>query len=186
MTGGKPAVEGLGVLVADRVARPDRMETIGTQKQINTIMFVCHPDDESIFGASALGPSTYVIVVTDANSGGTGAKRRAYLARAMSIAQSPWEMWDFPETMYEGPLAQNGWNSSTREDLVDKIREKIMGFKCLERVVTHNKYGEYALRSSESTRRLSRHMKVCKHRSNFLEGPAMSSCNFGLQQHADR
>ena len=61
--------------------------------RVNSLMVVCHPDDESVFGASALGPSTYVIVVTDANSQGRGAKRRTYLAHAMSIAQSPWEMW---------------------------------------------------------------------------------------------
>ena len=50
-----------------------------------TLLIVCHPDDESIFGASALGERTHVVVVTDANSSGKGTKRKAYLENAMKI-----------------------------------------------------------------------------------------------------
>ena len=111
--------------------------------EVKTLMFVCHPDDESIFGASALGPSTHVVVVTDANSNGSGSDRRTHLKNTMEITNTSWEMWDFPESRYHGPASCNGWSEKIQGDIVEKIRLLMTASSDITTIITHNVLGEY-------------------------------------------
>ena len=108
-----------------------------------TLLIVCHPDDESIFGASALGERTHVVVVTDANSSGKGTKRKAYLENAMKITGSSWDMWDLPESKYKGPKECNGWNTTIQDSLIIRLERLFSEYSDVSQIVTHNVLGEY-------------------------------------------
>ena len=119
-------------------------ELVGLQmRSVHTVMFVCHPDDESIFGSDALRSGTHVVVVTDADSDGLGRQRREYLRHAMEKVGASWEMWGFPESNYLGASSCAGWNQSTQDELVSKLKKTLLMFPNLKKIVTHNKFGEY-------------------------------------------
>ena len=131
-------------LVGTFLSNYEFLRVFDTHKvQNKTVMFVCHPDDESIFGASALSPHTHVVVVTDANSSGSGADRREHLKRAMRLAKASWEMWDFPESHYQSPLACSGWSIRTQHIVIDRIELLLRSSEGLESIITHNMMGEY-------------------------------------------
>lgn len=117
--------------------------SISLQSAPVILMIVCHPDDESIFGASILGTATHVVVVTDADSSNTGQFRRKSLEKAMKLASSSWDMWDLPESIYSGPNAVNGWSTTDQNYLVSRLQETFLKFESLQRIVTHNALGEY-------------------------------------------
>jgi len=110
---------------------------------VESLLIVCHPDDESIFGASALGERTHVVVVTDANTSGTGTQRKAYLENAMKITGSSWDMWDLPESQYTGPRECNGWNTTIQDSLVFRLERLFSEYSGVSQIVTHNVLGEY-------------------------------------------
>ena len=106
------------------------------------LVIVCHPDDESIFAAEFLGAESHVIVVTDANSAGEGVQRRRALGNAMELTDTTWEMWDFPETRYEGPTAPGGWDRITQSKLKYRLIDVLRAHNW-HAVITHNPFGEY-------------------------------------------
>ena len=109
----------------------------------DTLVVVCHPDDESIWGASLLGEHAHVIMVTDANSKGKGAVRRTHLEHAMTIAKTSWEMWDWPETSNYRPANNNGWSSQKQEQLVQRLKGVFSLSTGFQHIITHNQWGEY-------------------------------------------
>ena len=62
----------------------------------------------------------------------------------MSIAgQVSWEMWNFPETHYDGPFADNGWSCTTKKVLRERLAHLLRTYPEVKRVITHNVFGEY-------------------------------------------
>ena len=116
---------------------------IAEQSKKKILLIVCHPDDESIFGATVLGENTHVIMVTDANSQGKGISRRKHLGHAMKIANTSWEMWDFPETKNYRPSNKQGWSTQIQKKLVKRLTDTLLSLKAVRRIVTHNHWGEY-------------------------------------------
>ena len=118
-----------------------------------TILIVCHPDDESIFGELALGSDTHVVLVTNANASGKGLKRLGYLDGVLKTVQTTWEGWDFPETKWKGPKDCNGWNSTIQQSLVRRIEAFFVENPTIKQVITHNIVGEYGHVDHRNTHR---------------------------------
>ena len=116
-------------------------------RNIRTLLFVAHPDDESIFASRMLAETTFVVVATDGASGGHAELRRRALAHAMAVAGVRcWTQWDdFRETEnyrngYDGQ--NSGWTNSEQNRLAERIAEMLRRFGGVEKLVTHNYLGE--------------------------------------------
>lgn len=92
-------------------------------------MIVAHPDDESLFGGAALITEGNWKVVCVTN--GDNPVRRKEFEEVMYVTNSSFEMWDYCD-QYHLPL------SVSKEEL-----ERVLFEQDWEKVVTHNKQGEY-------------------------------------------
>lgn len=98
---------------------------------IDKLMFVAHPDDESIFGGAALlrEQGWKVICLTN----GKDSIRSKEFHQVMKQAGASYEIWDYPD-IYGG---------SFDVQLVGKDLRKVIGKYRSSRIVTHNLCGEY-------------------------------------------
>ena len=69
-------------------------------KNIDNLVIVAHPDDESIWGAELLDEKTHVVLVTLADSAGQGVhlRRRAFQHAMAAAGVKSFEQWDFDES----------------------------------------------------------------------------------------
>lgn len=105
------------------------------KKQINRLVFVAHPDDESIWCSEKLDYKTHVVVIFGLSRLGLEIAnlRKNEFKNAMEIAGCSYEIWNYPE--------------KTRNLQSDSIEENILkvlaNFKNIEEIYTHNEFGEY-------------------------------------------
>lgn len=105
---------------------------------INNLVFVAHPDDESIWCEEKLNENTHVVVVFGSSKLGITIthERAAELKNAMNITKSSYEIWNFSEK-----------NKYIDRKGLAIISKKIMGvldyYKDAKTIYTHNQFGEY-------------------------------------------
>jgi LmbE family N-acetylglucosaminyl deacetylase len=108
-----------------------------------TLLIVAHPDDEAVFFGNDITPSTFVIVVTNANSYGTGAHRREISKKAMkTVGVEDFEFWDFPESPNWRVSVKEFWTKDTRNSVRKKLVRSIRKVKPTQ-IYTHGRLGEY-------------------------------------------
>jgi LmbE family N-acetylglucosaminyl deacetylase len=106
------------------------------KKEINRLVFVAHPDDESIWCDKKLDNNTHVIVVFGLSKLGLEiAKiRNNEFKNAMEIAGCSYEIWNYPEKI-------NRLQSKSK--IEENIVKVLDNFKNIQEIYTHNEFGEY-------------------------------------------
>lgn len=106
------------------------------KKEINRLVFVAHPDDESIWCDKKLDNNTHVIVVFGLSKLGLEiAKiRNNEFKNAMEIAGCSYEIWNYPEKI-------NRLQSKSK--IEENIVKVLDNFKNIQEIYTHNEIGEY-------------------------------------------
>lgn len=61
----------------------------------------------------------------------------------MEIANSSWEMWDFPETQYQTPSSCPGWSDKVQSKVIERLVQLLSTLPQLKLIFTHNLFGEY-------------------------------------------
>jgi len=105
---------------------------------ISTLVFVAHPDDESIWCEEKLDNTTHVIVVFGYSKMGleTAKIRENELKNAMNITGSSYEIWNFNEK-------KMNIQPKTISAISKKIIKVLDEYKNIKTIYTHNEYGEY-------------------------------------------
>jgi LmbE family N-acetylglucosaminyl deacetylase len=105
------------------------------KKEIKRLIFVAHPDDESIWSDEKLDNKTHVVVVFGLSKLGIEVAkfRKNEFKNAMEIAGCSYEIWNYPEKL------RNLQSDSIEENIL-KVLDK---FKNIEEIYTHNEFGEY-------------------------------------------
>ena len=105
------------------------------KKEINRLIFVAHPDDESIWCDEKLDNKTHVVIVFGLSKLGLeiAKLRKNEFKNAMEIAGCSYEIWNYPEKI-------NHLNTDSIEKNILKVLDK---FKNIEEIYTHNEFGEY-------------------------------------------
>jgi len=106
------------------------------KREINRLVFVAHPDDETIWCDEKLDDKTHVVVVFGLSKLGLeiAKLRKNEFKNAIQIAGCTYEIWNYPE---KSKLTQN---DSIIEENIIKVLDN---FKNIESIYTHNEFGEY-------------------------------------------
>ena len=106
------------------------------KKEITRLVFVAHPDDESIWCDEKLDDKTHVIVVFGLSKLGLEiAKiRKNEFKNAMEIAGCSYEIWNYPDKSYR---------LKSESEIEEKIVKVLDNFKNIQSIYTHNEFGEY-------------------------------------------
>merc|ERR1740117_1910782 len=108
-----------------------------------TLLVVAHPDDEAVFFGNNLNSATHVIVVTNANSYGTGARRQKVFKDAMAaVGVTSYELWDFPESPNWRISVKQFWSVETCNAVRERLVKSIRTMKP-KQIYTHGQLGEY-------------------------------------------
>ena len=102
---------------------------------INKIMIVAHPDDESIWGGSHLLNDSYLVVCITC---GIDENRNKEFNNAMNKTNDPYITLGYPDKT-DGK--RDDWKSSY--DNIEKDIKEIIDYKNWNGIVTHNPDGEY-------------------------------------------
>jgi LmbE family N-acetylglucosaminyl deacetylase len=102
--------------------------------KINKLMIVAHPDDETLFGGGELlnHKGEYKVVCLDYGNDMT--RHREFLCAMEKLGVEKWEHWDGEE--YKTPTSYDA------KKLIPKLQRLIVE-RNWEKIVTHNKDGEY-------------------------------------------
>lgn len=106
-------------------------------KNVDRIMIVAHPDDESLWGGAHLARNNYLVVCL--TNGKTYNYRRYWeFKTAMEVTNTPNIILNYPDF-------QNGKRIDWKpyEKQIEKDISKLLNYKKWKVVVTHNPYGEY-------------------------------------------
>jgi LmbE family N-acetylglucosaminyl deacetylase len=106
------------------------------KKEINRLIFVAHPDDESVWCDEKLDNKTHVVIVFGLSKLGLeiAKLRKNEFKNAMEIAGCSYEIWNYFE---KSNKLQN--DSQIKENIL-KVLDN---FKNIEEIYTHNEFGEY-------------------------------------------
>jgi LmbE family N-acetylglucosaminyl deacetylase len=106
------------------------------KKEITSLVFVAHPDDESIWCDEKLDNNTHVVVVFGLSKLGLEiAKiRKNEFKNAMEIAGCSYEIWNYPEKSYR---------LKSESEIEENIVKVLDNFKNIQSIYTHNEFGEY-------------------------------------------
>ena len=106
------------------------------KKKITRLVFVAHPDDESIWCDEKLDDKTHVIVVFGLSKLGQEISklRKNEFKNAMEIAGCSYEIWNYPEKINR---------LKSESEIEEKIVKVLDNFKNIETIYTHNEFGEY-------------------------------------------
>lgn len=120
------------------------------------VMFVAHPDDETIWGGSHIMNGDYLVVCITC---GTKRERVLEFERIMELTNNQYIMLGYPDKTNG---ERDNWDSC-RED-IKKDMEEILALKEFDTVVTHNPKGEYGhihhIMTSELVTNLAPHDKL--------------------------
>lgn len=107
------------------------MKISSNKKKFNKIMIVAHPDDELIFGGAELikNKGYKVICITNQNN----LQRRKEFIALMNDLKQGYEIFDHTDNM----------NMKNVKEKYKEYVEKILTTNKIEKIVTHNKKGEY-------------------------------------------
>jgi LmbE family N-acetylglucosaminyl deacetylase len=105
------------------------------KKQINRLVFVAHPDDESIWCSEKLDNKTHIVVVFGLSRLGLeiAKLRKNEFKNAMEIAGCSYEIWNYPEKV----------RNLQYDSIEENILKVLANFKNIEEIYTHNEFGEY-------------------------------------------
>ena len=117
-----------------------------SDKSIDKLMIVAHPDDETIFGGNLLlnKKGWKVICITNASN----SIRRGEFIHAMKLIKAEYEMWDHEDTFFNG-----NFHPQLIIDLT-----KIFLAKPYKLIVTHNSNGEYGHIQHKALHRIVRNI----------------------------
>jgi LmbE family N-acetylglucosaminyl deacetylase len=106
------------------------------KKEITRLIFVAHPDDESIWCDEKLDNNTHVIVVFGLSKLGLeiAKLRKNEFKNAMEIAGCSYEIWNYPEKSYR---------FKSESEIEKNIVKVLDNFKNIQSIYTHNEIGEY-------------------------------------------
>ncbi|MEG0980238.1 MAG: PIG-L family deacetylase [Erysipelotrichaceae bacterium] len=104
-------------------------------KDVDHLMIVAHPDDETIWGASHLLKDKYLVVCI---TNGKNNKRHKEFVKVMKKIKTPYLILNYPDKV-KGQ--RDDWKSS--EEAIQKDLNYIMNFKDWKLIATHNPKGEY-------------------------------------------
>lgn len=106
------------------------------KKEISRLVFVAHPDDESIWCDEKLDNMTHVIVIFGLSKLGIeiAKVRKNEFKNAMKIAGCSYEFWNYPDKSIK-------FNSESI--IEDNIMKVLDNFKNIQTIYTHNELGEY-------------------------------------------
>lgn len=101
----------------------------------NSLMIVAHPDDETIWGGAHLLEDDYLVVCITC-----GGKRNRVeeFKKALAISDDQYLMLNYPDKVHGKRDEWKKVKPNIKKDL-----EKIMRLKHWDKIVTHNKQGEY-------------------------------------------
>ena len=101
------------------------------------LIIVAHQDDESIWAADILNSTCYVLVICGKNKDHNITKiRNIEIKNAMNIIKCEYEVCDFYDKKYR-------WDDIIKKNIEIKIINTINNFPSLQKIYTHNEYGEY-------------------------------------------
>lgn len=106
-------------------------------KNVDRIMFVAHPDDESLWGGAHLARDKYLVVCL--TNGKTYHYRRYWeFKNAMKVTNTPSIILNYPDF-------QNGKRIDWKpyEKQIEQDVSKLLAYKNWKVVATHNPFGEY-------------------------------------------
>lgn len=108
---------------------------------IDNVMFVAHPDDETLWGAGHLLEDEYLVICM---THGWNDARRAAFTDAMKKTNDKYIILDYPDTRksLSGGKYETDLLSTCRSSLQKDI-ETVLSYKKWNKVVTHNPRGEY-------------------------------------------
>lgn len=107
----------------------------------NKVMFVAHPDDESLWGGAHLLQDDYLVVCM--THGWNEARKSAFI-ETMQKTNDKYIILNYPDTRKQ--FADGTYETdtfSTCRTALQKDIEKVLSYKKWEQVVTHNPDGEY-------------------------------------------
>lgn len=104
-------------------------------KAVDRVMFVAHPDDETIWAGNHIRTHKYLIICL---TNGDNQKRMKEFKAVMKKTGNPYMMLKYPDKT-DGK--RDNWNSS-REAIAQDIKT-VLGYKNWNMIVTHNPKGEY-------------------------------------------
>jgi len=102
---------------------------------INKIMIVAHPDDETIWGGGHLLQDDYLVVCITC---GTNSTRVKEIKQAMNYSDDKLIMLGYPDKVWG---KRSDWKYEKKD--IKKDIKKILNYKNWDLVVTHNPQGEY-------------------------------------------
>jgi LmbE family N-acetylglucosaminyl deacetylase len=129
----------------ENIRRPDfskrdqyKFYFLKKKKEINRLVFVAHPDDESIWCSEKLDNKTHVIVVFGLSILGIEISkiRKNEFKNAMEIAGCSYEFWNYSEKC-------NNIDNNKKSEIEEKIVKVLDNFKNIQSIYTHNEFGEY-------------------------------------------
>lgn len=119
---------------SNRVPVKQQLKNLDLDK-INKVMFVAHPDDETLWGGGHLLKDDYLVVCVTC---GTNRIRIKEIQKVMDYSNDELIMLGYPDKLW-------GKRSDWKYDLksIKKDIKKILNYKKWDLVVTHNPEGEY-------------------------------------------
>jgi len=103
--------------------------------EINNIMIVAHPDDETLWGSRELIEEQYLVVCITC---GTNETREEEIKRVMNKTNDIVLMLGYPDKTHG---KRDDW-SKIKEELIKDLK-KILEYKKWQKIITHNPDGEY-------------------------------------------
>ncbi len=104
-------------------------------ENINKVMIVAHPDDETIWGGAHLLESNYLVVCITC---GNNKVRVKEIQKALNYSSDQLIMLDYPDKIWG---KRSNWKSEKKQ--IKKDLRAILEYKHWDLVVTHNPEGEY-------------------------------------------
>ena len=103
--------------------------------KVENLMIVAHPDDETIWGGAHLLSEDYLVVCITCGNDKT---RVEEFKQALAISNDQYLMLNYPDKVSG---KRDDWKDSKMG--ITKDLKKIMSLKNWDKIVTHNKEGEY-------------------------------------------
>ena len=115
-------------------------------ENINKVMIVAHPDDESIWGGAHLLQDNYLVVCVTCGGNST---RVNEINKAMDYTKDKVIMLDYPDKVWNKRSDWKAEKAQIKQDI-----KAILKYKNWDQVVTHNPDGEYGHQHHKMTSKI--------------------------------